>query len=73
MATHELDCKGLKCPMPIVRLSQRIRQIPSGDAIEIEADDPAFPADLAAWIRRFDHTLASAEAGPIHRATIVKK
>ncbi|HFE44979.1 MAG TPA: sulfurtransferase TusA family protein, partial [Nannocystis exedens] len=40
-AVHELDCKGLNCPMPIVRLSQAMRTLAAGESITIFADDPA--------------------------------
>ena len=35
--------------------------------------DPAFRADLEAWVRRFGHTLLAFEEGPISRATVLKK
>jgi tRNA 2-thiouridine synthesizing protein A len=73
MPTH-LDCKGLKCPMPIVRLSVAARELRTGDEITIEADDLAFRADLNAWARRtqFDITEFSAE-GPVQHATLIKR
>jgi len=49
-ASQVLDCTGLNCPMPIVRLSQAMRGIESGAKIVIEANDPAFRADLEAWV-----------------------
>ncbi len=68
-----LDCTGLNCPMPIVRLSQAMRTLESGTKLVIEANDPAFRADLEAWVRRFGHTLLAFEEGPISRATVLKK
>lgn len=68
-----LDCTGLNCPMPIVRLSQAIHGIDSGAQIVIEANDPAFRADLEAWVRRFGHTILTFDEGPISRATVLKK
>lgn len=68
-----LDCKGLNCPMPIVRISQAMRGLESGAQIVVEANDPAFHADLVAWVRRFGHTLVAFEDGPIRRATVLKK
>mgnify|MGYP005855506049 CR=1 FL=1 len=73
MAEHHLDCKGLNCPMPIVRLSQAMRPLPPGSRLVVEADDPAFRADVEAWVRRFGHTLVRFDAGPVQRAIIEKK
>lgn len=72
MAEHTLDCKGLNCPMPIVRISQLLRTLPSGDVLVVEASDPAFKADLQAWAKRFGHQITSIESGAVCRATIVK-
>lgn len=73
MATH-LDCKGLKCPMPIVRLSVAARELRPGDEITIEADDLAFRADLSAWARRtgFDVTEFNAD-GPVQNAKLTRR
>ncbi len=73
MDGYFLDCKGLNCPMPIVRLSQAMRSLASGARLVIEADDPAFRADVEAWVRRFGHTLVSFEAGSVQRAVLEKK
>jgi tRNA 2-thiouridine synthesizing protein A len=72
-ASQVLDCTGLNCPMPIVRLSQAMRGIESGAKIVIEANDPAFRADLEAWVRRFGHTILAFDEGSISRATVLKK
>lgn len=43
--THRIDARGLRCPWPAIRLSRALRD---GHAvIEIIADDPAAPAELA--------------------------
>lgn len=61
---RELDCRGLNCPMPIVRLSQLARGLPIGARIRISADDPAFRADLEAWVRRLGHTIVHVSEEP---------
>jgi len=45
-----LDCRGLKCPMPIVKIAQTARGMQSGQILTVVASDPAFPADLRAWV-----------------------
>ena len=71
---HLLDCKGLKCPMPIVRLGMLARDLAAGAQIDIEADDPAFRADLSAWARRCGFDIVRFEAGEDgQRATVVKR
>ncbi|MCK6509903.1 sulfurtransferase TusA family protein [Myxococcota bacterium] len=50
-AIESMDYLGLKCPMPIVRLSAYVRKS-NPTALDIMADDRAFPADLKAWAER---------------------
>jgi tRNA 2-thiouridine synthesizing protein A len=44
-----LDALGKKCPVPIIMLADRIREVHVGQIIEVLADDPAAKADLPAW------------------------
>jgi tRNA 2-thiouridine synthesizing protein A len=44
-----IDALGKKCPIPIIMLAERIREVAIGQAIEVLADDPAAKSDLPAW------------------------
>ena len=44
-----LDALGKKCPIPIIMLADKIREVPVGQTIEVLADDPAAKTDLPAW------------------------
>ncbi|HEY5467025.1 MAG TPA: sulfurtransferase TusA family protein [Clostridia bacterium] len=46
-----LDCKGLPCPMPIVKISQEIPKIAIGDVLEVHTTDPGSIADFPAWAK----------------------
>lgn len=46
-----LDCKGLKCPMPIVKMSQELPKSPIGDVIEVISTDPGALSDFPAWAK----------------------
>ena len=59
MAQTELDCRGMNCPMPIVRVSRAVKDIAVGDTLTVTADDPSFQADIQAWIRMSGHLLLS--------------
>jgi len=47
----ELDLKGLLCPMPMVKVSQNIANIPVGGIIKAIATDPGSLADIPSWAR----------------------
>ncbi|MFC1900393.1 sulfurtransferase TusA family protein [Chloroflexota bacterium] len=47
----ELDLKGLLCPLPMVRVSQNISNVPVGGVIRAVATDPGSLADIPSWAR----------------------
>jgi TusA-related sulfurtransferase len=50
-ADLELDCRGVRCPVPVIRLAQRIGEVPQGGLVAVAADDPAARPDIPAWCR----------------------
>jgi len=56
-----LDCSGLICPMPIVKMAKAIKQIEKGQVLQMIATDPGSPADVEAWSRRTGHELLASE------------
>ncbi len=57
MNTTSLDCSGLNCPLPILRLSKAIGGINLGDRIEMIATDPGAIKDVQAWSKQTGNTL----------------
>ena len=72
MTDVKLDCRGLNCPVPIVRISQAIKKMEASQTLEVEADDPAFGADVDAWVRKMGHELVAFDEGAVQRAVIRK-
>ncbi len=46
-----LDCRGQLCPLPVIELARRIRDVPVGGRIDLATDDPAARVDIPAWCR----------------------
>ena len=44
-----LDCKGLACPMPIVKTKKAMEGLAAGKVIEIEATDKGSTLDIQSW------------------------
>jgi tRNA 2-thiouridine synthesizing protein A len=55
-----LDCKGLLCPIPIVRLSKAVKEMQVGQTLLMEATDPGSMPDVAAWGRQTRQEVLSA-------------
>lgn len=54
-ADLELDCRGLRCPLPIIRLGNTIGDVAVGGTVAVVADDPATGPDTQAWCRMRGH------------------
>jgi tRNA 2-thiouridine synthesizing protein A len=50
-----IDALGKKCPIPIIMLAERIREVAIGQTVEVLADDPAAKTDLPAWCALKSH------------------
>jgi len=72
MEDHFLDCRGLRCPMPIVRISLAMKTAAVGEKLRVQATDPAFRADIEAWVRRTGHRLLEYKEGTPQQAVIEK-
>ncbi|TNY36206.1 sulfurtransferase TusA family protein [Thermomonospora catenispora] len=46
-----IDALGRKCPIPIIWLAERIREVPVGEVVAVLADDAAARTDVPAWCR----------------------
>ncbi len=46
-----VDALGRKCPIPIIMVAERIREIPIGSVVAVLADDVAARTDVPAWCR----------------------
>jgi tRNA 2-thiouridine synthesizing protein A len=54
-----INLKGLMCPMPVVKLSRAIKDVPVGEVLEAVASDPGVMADIPAWCRSTGNELVS--------------
>ena len=48
-ADDTLDCIGLYCPMPIANTAKKIKEMKTGEVLEVIADDEGIKADMPAW------------------------
>lgn len=58
-----LDCKGVLCPMPVIRISQAIKTIGVGQILEMQTTDPGSRPDMEAWTKQTGHELVASHEG----------
>ena len=50
-----IDCRGRRCPLPVVELAKHIGDVAVGETLGVAADDPAARHDVPAWCRLRGH------------------
>ncbi|HEY9843668.1 MAG: sulfurtransferase TusA family protein [Candidatus Sericytochromatia bacterium] len=68
--TQVLDCKGLMCPMPFVKMFRFAKQLQAGQQLVVEATDPSFQTILGAWVDRMNYRLVELKGTEVQRAVI---
>jgi tRNA 2-thiouridine synthesizing protein A len=73
-AVEVVDCRGLRCPLPIIALARRMPGLPVGSVLRLLADDPAAELDVPAWCRlRGQEYLGAGAAGGQARAYDIRR
>lgn len=62
-SSRELDARGLRCPMPLLKLKQALHGMAAGDEIEVRTSDPGSVRDFQAFLRQAGHHLLDMEEG----------
>jgi len=55
-----VDARGLRCPLPVIRLAARARELGPGAVVTVLATDPAAQHDVPAWARMRGHAMMDA-------------
>src|SRR5829696_5623694 len=58
-AATTVDCLGLACPIPVVRLARAVAAVEVGGLVELLADDPGARVDIPVWCRLKDQQLVA--------------
>lgn len=59
----ELDLRGLKCPMPVLRTRKALRRLAVGDQLLVLCSDPLALIDIPNLVREEGHQLLRQSSG----------
>jgi tRNA 2-thiouridine synthesizing protein A len=68
-----LDARGQSCPMPILKTKKMMKDMQSGQILEIQSTDPGTANDLPSFLGRSGDQLLGEEAGQGYISYFVKK
>ena len=70
---NKLDLRGLYCPEPVFRTKVAVDALPTGEVIEVIADDPASEEDIPRWANRVGHNILSVQKNGKDIHFLIKK
>ena len=70
---RRLNVLGLLCPLPILRAATTIKDMSTGQILEILSDDPGILEDLPEWCDETGHELVEIRTGDKSWTALVRK
>ncbi len=68
-----IDVKGKACPIPVIKTAKAMKELHSGDLLEVLATDPGVEPDMHAWTKQTGNELVSiAQSDGVFRVLLRK-
>jgi len=67
-----IDARGLRCPLPVLKLEKRIESLASGAALTVLATDPMAEIDIPLYCRQRGHACLLQRDGDVLRFEITR-
>jgi tRNA 2-thiouridine synthesizing protein A len=68
------DARGLLCPIPVIKLAERVAAVAPGATVLLIADDPVAEEDVRLWCRGHGQELVDVKReGPVARIRVRRR
>jgi tRNA 2-thiouridine synthesizing protein A len=72
LTSEIIDARGLKCPLPVLKLEKRVEALPAGAELLVLATDPMAKIDIPLYCRQHGHACILTSEGEDLRFQIRK-
>ncbi|MDD3348210.1 MAG: CoA-disulfide reductase [Bacilli bacterium] len=72
-AVQILDCCGMQCPGPIMKVNEAMKAMKDGEVLQVSATDMGFARDVEAWCQRTNNTFIRSEKKDKLIVALIKK
>jgi len=72
LAIETIDARGLKCPLPVLKMEKRLAALPAGATLLVLATDPMAKIDIPLYCRQNGHACTMTTEDDVLSFTIVK-
>ncbi len=63
MNEYELDCLGEACPIPLVKVERKMKELEVGDTLIVIIDHSCALKNVPEWARKHNHEVEVEETG----------
>lgn len=67
-----IDARGLKCPLPVLKMEKRLATLPPGAPLAVLATDPMAKVDIPLFCHQQGHACTVTSEGDVLRFAIIK-
>ena len=71
-ATTLLDCRGLRCPLPVLKMEKALARLGPAATLVVLATDPMARIDIPLYCRQHGYDCAVTTEDDVNRFTIVR-
>lgn len=72
LTAETIDARGLKCPLPVLRMEKRLAALSPGSMLTVLATDAMARIDIPLYCRQHSHAYTLTIEGDVLRFDIVK-
>jgi len=72
MNVTKIDCSGMRCPQPVLKLAVETAETPAGTVVEICGDCPTFEKDIRTFCERRRKTLLAVRADGLKTVILIQ-
>ncbi len=72
MGDNIVDARGLKCPLPVLKMEKRLGPLQAGQVIVVLATDPIAKIDIPLFCTQNGHQCEMSVEGDVLRFSIMK-
>ena len=72
MPPETIDCRGLKCPLPVLKLEKRVEAAEPGTVLIVLATDPMAKIDIPLYCRQHGHACEVSSEGEVMQFEVVR-
>lgn len=72
MTRDVIDCRRLLCPMPVIRVQDRVALLLPGAELEARCTDPGALKDIPAWCRVHGHQVVETRSADGEHVVVLR-